>query len=56
MIQIQPKNNKKQSHGLWIRYNDFGKLWYKGQYISDLKHGYWILRWLTTPKITFHLK
>ena len=50
-----PYNNKRQSHGLWIFYLSDGNLYYKGQYIKGIEHGYWIGNWVK-PNITFYLK
>ena len=54
-----PRNNKGQQHGLWVRYNydNNSKLWFKGQYINGVEHGYWIHDWnnLVKSKIRFHL-
>jgi antitoxin component YwqK of YwqJK toxin-antitoxin module len=42
MQDIKPYNDKGQQHGLWERYHDNEQLWYKGEYINDLRHGPWI--------------
>ena len=54
---ITPKNTKFQRHGLWTFYNYNNDLLYKGQYINDIQHGYWIHDWnnLVKSKIRFHL-
>ena len=53
---IIPKNNKKQPHGLWIFYYPNGGIWYKGQYLNDIEHGYWIGNWtMSKSKITFFI-
>ena len=57
MKNKNPRNNKDQYHGLWIYYLSNGKLCYKGQFINNIRHGYWIRHWtLNDKKITFYLK
>lgn len=34
--------NKGQRYGLWITYYSNGPIWYKGYFIDDIIHGYWI--------------
>ena len=51
---LSPFNNKNQAHGLWIYYLPDGNLWFKGHFINDIRHGYWIDNWNNI--ITLHLK
>ena len=51
---IEPRNDKNKNHGLWILYsnaNDNDKIMLKGQFINDLKHGYWIENWFGNKHI-----
>ena len=57
MKNKNPRNNKGQPHGLWIYHFSNGIVWYKGQFINNIRHGYWIRHWtLNDKKITFYLK
>ena len=42
MKNKNPRNNKGQPHGLWIYHFSNGIVWYKGQFINNIRHGYWI--------------
>ena len=54
---IQPYNDKKQAHGLWIWYYSTGETSCKGQYINGIIHGYWISNWtIVKPDIVFYIK
>ena len=55
---IQPYNDKKQAHGLWLYYlNNDGYVLYKGHYINGIRYGYWIGNWsYFKPSLTFYLK
>ena len=53
---IFPNNNKNQAHGLWICYGYKDKFLYKGKYINDLKHGYWLENWIYKSKVRFYIK
>ena len=54
---ITPRNNKGQPHGLWIYHFSNGIVWYKGQYINGIRHGYWISNWYEiNPEIILYLK
>ena len=54
---LKPYNNKGQQHGFRIAYVYDGNLYYKGQYLNDIEHGYWIGNWKRQkPNITFHIK
>ena len=54
---IVPYNNKKQPHGLWIRYHSRGNLWFKGQFINNIRYGYWYDNWSSIQsKVTFNIK
>ena len=55
---IRPINNKVQQHGLWICYDLDDSLFYKGQYVNGIRHGYFIDYWKswTNPEITFFIK
>ena len=52
---IQPYTDKKQAHGLWIWYLSNGKLCYKGQYVNNIRYGYFIDNLNKKQKITFFL-
>ena len=58
MIQnIIPYNNKNKAHGLWLNYYNKGNLFFKGQFINGIRHGYWMDNWiLRKQNITFHIK
>ena len=53
---ILPRNSKNKAHGLWIYHFSNGNLYYKGQYINDLKHGYWLENWIYKSKVRFYIK
>ena len=55
---ITPRNNKGQSHGLWVRYNyNNCNLLFKCQFINSIKYGYWIHNWDgIKPIIRLYLK
>jgi antitoxin component YwqK of YwqJK toxin-antitoxin module len=38
---IEPRNNKREQHGLWEKYWSNGQLEYKGNYVNSQRHGYW---------------
>ena len=52
---IQPYNDKKQAHGLWIWYYSTGETSCKGQYINGIRYGYFIDNLNKKQKITFFL-
>ena len=37
----EPRNEKRQRHGLWIEYDLQGKLILKGNYINGKRYGRW---------------
>ena len=52
---IFPRNSKSQPHGFWNDYYTSG-IYYKGQFINGLEHGYWIInRTMSKSKIRFYL-
>ena len=51
-----PFNDKRKPHGLWIYYLPDGNLWFKGHFINDIRHGYWMNNWTNKPETTFYLK
>ena len=52
---IKPKNHNFKAHGLWIIYLSNGKLCYKGQYVNNIRYGYFIDNLNKKQKITFFL-
>ena len=54
---IKPKNHNFKAHGLWIIYLSNGKLCYKGQYVNNIRYGYWIYNgFYLIPQIKLYLK
>ena len=42
---IKPKNHNFKAHGLWIYYLSNGNICYKGQYVNNIRYGYWMDNW-----------
>ena len=45
-INLEPRNENGQQHGLWVSYWETGGLDYKGVYVNGLKHGMWESYWV----------